>query len=234
MAQRRFVGQGGQEVRGVLSGEGAWGWRLRGRAFRTRGEKGGEAGLQRRGGPRGGIGVRGLGVRSWGGSLQAAEFVFVVGELVGWGGQFVQGAEAEEELQDGDGKGVEFTCGGGFVGQEADLLLEFEGALRGWRGGVGDVGAASLAHAAAGDGGGGWHGWGWGGHVCGRGGGRGGKALYGCGIERGFTERRFFVAHNAQCAQGLVCGQRGNNEGLAAACGSAAMMWGENQGPVSK
>lgn len=47
------------------------------------------------------------------------------------------------------------------------MLLEFDGALRGGRDGVGDVGAASLAHAAAGDGGGGWHGGGWwGGHVC--------------------------------------------------------------------
>lgn len=107
------MGQGGHEVDGVLSGEGARGRGLRGVAFHRGGQKGGEAGLQRGRGPRGGIGV---GVRDRGGGLQAAEFVFVVGEFVGWRGQFVQGAEAEKELQDGDGQRGEFTCGGGFVG----------------------------------------------------------------------------------------------------------------------
>ena len=74
----------------------------------------------------------------------------------------------------GVGEGVGFTCGGGFVGEEADLRLELEGALGGLRDDVGDVGAAPLAHVVAGRGGGGchWMGWwgvveeGWGGHVC--------------------------------------------------------------------
>lgn len=121
-----------------------------------------------------------------------AELVFVVGEFVGWrGGQFMEGAQAEEELEDGDGERGVFTCGGGFVGEEADLLLEFGGALGGLGGEVGDIGAASLAHAVACDGGGGRHRWGWcgareevwGGHVCVGGGRRGeeGYAILGVG-----------------------------------------------------
>jgi len=135
-----------------------------------------------------------VGVRDWGGGLQAAEFVFVVGEFVGWrGGQFMEGAQAEEELEDGDREGCKFTCGGGFVGEEADLLLEFGGALGGLGGEVGDIGAASLAHAVACDGGGGWHGWGWwgaleegwGSHMWRRGKGRGGEGYAIVGVGEG-------------------------------------------------
>lgn len=129
-----------------------------------------------------------VGVRDWGGGLQAAELVFVVGEFVGWrGGQFLEGSQAEEELQDGDREGCKFTCSGGFVGEEVDLLLEFGGALGGLGGEVGDIGAASLAHAVACGGGWGRHGWAreevWGGHVCVGGGRRGeeGYAILGVG-----------------------------------------------------
>lgn len=43
------------------------------------------------------------GGRVRGGGFQAAEFVFVVGEFVGWGCQFMEGAEGKEELENGDG-----------------------------------------------------------------------------------------------------------------------------------